>query len=94
MRELALRWVLGEIMGVGASVWAHVIHGRAVLFMGEVSFRFIFCASFRIVGFLNVFCPGGNLLFFCLDFLKSNFFRSGNCVCGMISVGTYGSGMH
>jgi len=31
---------------------------RAVLFMGGASFKFIFWASFRIVGFLNVFCPG------------------------------------
>jgi len=61
VRELALWWGLGEVMGVGASMRARVICERASLLMG-VSFKFIW-VSFRIIGFLlKVFCPGGNLL--------------------------------
>ena len=50
-----------EIMGVGASVMARAIRERAVLLM-EGFPSGLFLASFRVVGFLNVFFPGGGLL--------------------------------
>ena len=41
MRELALRWGLGEITGVGALIRARVIR-EGSYFDGRVSFKFIF----------------------------------------------------
>jgi len=64
---------LGEIMGVGASIRARGICERVVLLIAGF-LQVYFWASFCIVGILlNVFCRGGNLLFFFAWTLETEF---------------------